>query len=113
MVEEISQLPEAGDIIWLDFDPHIGHEQAGHRPALVLSPAEYNVARGLLVCCPLTTSIRGYPFEVSIQGEPTSVALADQVRTVDWRARHSKFRGRATDMELAQTRAKVAAVIGL
>ncbi|HYZ21303.1 MAG TPA: endoribonuclease MazF [Rhodopila sp.] len=74
-------VPDAGDVVWLQFDPQAGHEQAGHRPALVLSPASYNGKTGLMVCCPLTTRVKQYPFGVSITGDPTSVVLADQVRT--------------------------------
>jgi mRNA interferase MazF len=113
MVTPKTWIPDAGDIVWLDFDPPIGHEQAGRRPAIVLSPIEYNGTRGLLVCCPLTTAIRGYPFEVLIDGEIPSVALADQVTTVDWEARYAKYRGKANQHELADIRAKVAAIIGL
>ena len=59
-------VPESGDIVWLNFNPQAGHEQAGHRPALVLSPAEYNDKTSLMICCPLTTQIKNYPFEVRI-----------------------------------------------
>ena len=79
-------VPEAGDIVWLQFDPQAGHEQAGHRPAMVLSPAAYNVKKGLMVCCPLTTKVKGYPFEVltDMDGQDGAV-LADQVKSLDWR----------------------------
>lgn len=70
--------PETGDLVWLQFDPQAGHEQAGHRPAMVLSPATYNKKSGLMLCCPMTTQIKGYPFEVVIKGNPASVVLADQ-----------------------------------
>jgi len=76
-------VPEASEIAWLDFDPQAGHEQAGHRPALVLSPATYNGKTGLMLCYPMTTRIKGgYPFEVSIAGNPPSVTLADQVKSL-------------------------------
>ena len=80
-------VPDTGDIVWLDFDPQARHEQAGHRPAVVLSPAAYNGRIGLLVCCPVTTRIKGYPFEVPVAGSPPSVAIADQVKSLDWRRR--------------------------
>jgi mRNA interferase MazF len=105
-------VPESGDIVWLEFDPQAGHEQAGHRPALVLSPATYNGKTGLMVCCPLTTRIKGYPFEVTIKGNPASVILADQVKSLDWQARHATRKGRVLASELAEVRAKLKALIG-
>ncbi|HWA89070.1 MAG TPA: endoribonuclease MazF [Rhizomicrobium sp.] len=105
-------VPEAGDIVWIDFDPQAGHEQAKHRPAVVLSPAEYNRRAGLLLCCPTTTKIKGYPFEVKLSGRPTSVALADQVKSFDWRARNARKKGRAAASELSEIRAKLHALIG-
>lgn len=63
-------IPEAGDIVWLHFDPQAGHEQAGHRPAVVVSPSTYNGKTGLMLCCPMTTQVKGYPFEVSIAAPP-------------------------------------------
>lgn len=105
-------VPDSGDIVWIDFDPQAGHEQAKHRPAVVLSPASYNDRAGLLLCCPTTTSIKGYPFEVKLSGRPASVALADQVKSFDWRARKARKKGRATAGELSEIRAKVHALIG-
>ena len=71
-----------GDVVWLEFDPHARHEQAGHRPAVVLSPANYNGKTGLMVCCPLTTRIKGYPFEVLLASRSGSAVLSDQVKTL-------------------------------
>ena len=105
-------VPQAGDMVWLQFDPTLGHEQAGRRPAVVLSPADYNGKAGLVVCCPLTTKAKGYPFEVPIAGEPASVVLADQVKSLDWRARLALCKGRLTPAELDQVRAKLRALIG-
>jgi mRNA interferase MazF len=105
-------VPDTGDIIWLDFDPQAGHEQAGHRPAVVLSPAAYNGRIGLLVCCPVTTKIKGYPFEVPLSGLPSSVVLADQVKSLDWRRRGAIRKGMATREEMAVIRAKIRALIG-
>jgi mRNA interferase MazF len=105
-------IPEAGDIVWLQFDPQAGHEQAGHRPAVVLSPASYNGRAGMIVCCPMTTRIKGYPFEVAIGGTPPSVVLADQVKSQDWRARSAARKGRVSATELAEVRAKLIALIG-
>ena len=105
-------VPDAGDIVWIDFDPQQGHEQAGHRPAVILSPAAYNGRAGLIVCCPITTRIKGYPFEVALSGQPASVALADQVKSFDWHARRASRKGRATSTELAEIRNKLRALIG-
>jgi mRNA interferase MazF len=105
-------VPDAGDIVWLNFTPQAGHEQAGHRPALVLSPANYNDKTSLLVCCPLTTQIKNYPFEVLIGGSPPSVVLADQVKSLDWRSRNARRKGRVTAEQLAEVRAKIRALIG-
>jgi mRNA interferase MazF len=105
-------VPEAGDIVWLQFDPQAGHEQAGHRPALVLSPSAYNGKTGLMLCCPLTTQVKGYPFEVGIAGTRTGVALADQVKSLDWVARKASRKGRVSAAELAEVRAKAIALIG-
>ena len=105
-------VPDAGDIVWLQFDPQAGHEQAGHRPALVLSPAAYNGKTGLMLCCPMTTQIKGYPFEVNIAGKSQGAVLADQVKSLDWRARHAKRKGTISSAELAEVRAKVVALVG-
>jgi len=101
-------VPDAGDIVWLQFDPQAGHEQAGHRPALVLSPAIYNARAGLMVCCPISTRIRGYPFEVltSVEGVDCAV-LSDQVRSLDWRARKAKRKAVASANVLIEVRARV------
>lgn len=107
-----SYVPALGEIVWLQFNPQAGHEQAGHRPAVVLSPANYNAATGLMVCCPVTTKIKGYPFEVALADEPASAALADQVKSLDWRMRNAQPKGRVRAAELAAIRAKIAALIG-
>jgi mRNA interferase MazF len=105
--------PDCGDIIWVNFDPQAGHEQGGHRPAVVLSPREYNHKVGLLVCVPMTTRIKGFRFEVPIEGKPPSVALSDHVKSVDWRARKATAKGKVSERELAQIRARVAVLVGL
>jgi mRNA interferase MazF len=105
-------VPDAGDVVWLEFDPQAGHEQAGRRPAVVLSPASYNGKTGLMVCCPLTTRIKGYPFEVVLASQPGSVVLSDQVKNLDWRARRATRNGKVTDAELHQVRGKLRALIG-
>jgi mRNA interferase MazF len=105
-------VPDAGDVVWLEFDPRAGHEQAGRRPAVVLSPLGYNGKTGLMVCCPFATKIKGYPFEVLLASQPGSAVLADQVKNLDWRARRASRKGRVTDTELRQVRVKLRALIG-
>ena len=104
-------VPDAGDIVWLNFTPQAGHEQAGHRPALVLSPAAYNEKTSLMICCPMTTQIKNYPFEVLIGGTPASVVLADQLKSLDWRVRKATRKGAVSADELAEVRAKIMALI--
>ena len=89
MVMAPGTIPRRGDVVWITMNPQAGQEQAGRRPAVVLSPAAYNGRVGLAVFCPVTNMVKGYPFEVAIpDGLPVSgVVLADQVRTMDWRAR--------------------------
>jgi len=90
-------IPDRGDIVKMSFDPQSVHEQAGWRPALVVSPAVYNRASSLALVCPLTSRVRGYPFEVALPAEHgiSGVVLADQIRSLDWRARRARFAGRA------------------
>jgi len=108
-------VPDAGNIVWVDFDPQAGREQAGHRPALVLSPFSYNNATGLMLCCPLTTQVKGYPFEVLLTdvSQVESAVLADQISSLDWRMRNATHKGEAPAAVLSQVRAKVAALMGL
>jgi len=105
-------VPDAGDIVWLEFSPQAGHEQAGHRPALVLSPAAYNDKTGMMICCPMTTQIKGYPFEVVVTANPPSAVLSDQVKSLDWRARRASRKGHVAADVLAEVRGKVRALIG-
>jgi mRNA interferase MazF len=105
-------VPDAGDIVWLNFTPQAGHAQAGHRPAVVLSPAAYNGKTSLMLCCPMTTQIKTYPFEVVIAGTPPSAVLADQVKSLDWRSRKATRKGAVSAEELAEVRAKLLALIG-
>lgn len=104
-------VPAAGDIVWLRFSPQAGHEQAGHRPALVISPAQYNGKTGLMLCCPMTTQIKGYPFEVLVSGGGRGAVLADQVKSLDWMARKVRYKGKAKPAQVAEVRAKVIALI--
>ena len=86
-------VPDAGDIVWMHFSPHAGHEQAGHRPAIVLSDRSYNAKRGMMICVPMTSRIKGYPFEVVIPAGlgVTGAILSDQVKSLDWHARNVTF----------------------
>jgi mRNA interferase MazF len=86
-------VPKRGEAIWLTFDPQAGHEQSGRRPAVVLSPKEYNSRTGLAILCPVTSQVKGYPFEVllPVSTPITGAVLADQVRSLDWRARKAKL----------------------
>ena len=106
-------IPDTGDIVWLQFDPQAGHEQAGHRPALVLSPAAYNKLRGMMICCPMTSQIKGYPFEVTVSQAPPSIVLSDQIKSLDWKARGAKKKGSVSTAVMDEVRAKIGALLGL
>lgn len=85
-------IPDRGDVVWLEFSPQAGHEQAGRRPAVVVSPAAYNGKVGLALFCPITSQVKGYPFEVVVppSRKVEGVVLADQLKSLDWRARNAK-----------------------
>jgi mRNA interferase MazF len=107
-------VPDEGDIIWMNFTPQSGHEQAGRRPAVVVSSKEYNSRAGLLVCVPVTSQVKGYPFEVVLSGAGASgVALADQIKSLDWQSREAGKKGRATAAEMAEIKAKIKALLNL
>jgi len=107
-------VPDEGDIVWLNFTPQSGHEQAGRRPAVVLSPKAYNQRTGLLVCVPITNQIKGYPFEVVLTGSgATGTALADQVKNLDWKSRQAERKGKATAAELLEIKAKLKTLLRL
>ncbi len=107
-------VPDVGDIVWLEFDPQAGHEQAGHRPALVISPAAYNGKTGLMVCCPLSTRIKGYPFEVltSVDGVNCAV-LSDQVKSLDWKVRKAKKKTVVGPEVTLHVKAKIKALLAI
>ena len=86
-------IPRRGDIVWISLTPQVGHEQAGRRPALVVSPSSYNAKVGLAVFCPITSQIKGYPFEVIIPArlQISGAILSDQVKNLDWRARRAEL----------------------
>ncbi|WP_420462070.1 endoribonuclease MazF [Candidatus Palauibacter sp.] len=107
-------MPDAGDLVWLAFTPQAGHEQAGHRPALVLSPGAYNRKSGLALFCPITSRRKGYPFEVALPatGEVTGVVLADQVKSLDWRARRTRYVCKASPALVGEVLAKLSVLLG-
>ena len=107
-------VPDSGDIVWLEFDPQAGHEQAGHRPALVISPASYNGKTSLMVCCPLTTKIKGHPFEVLTDvGGVAGAVLSDQVKSLDWRVRNAKKKGSVAHEVTLHVSAKIKALLAI
>jgi mRNA interferase MazF len=109
MVSRKGSAPDQGDVVWLNHDPQAGHEQAGHRPALVLSPKAYNAATGLMLCCPVSSQVKGYPFEVELVGVKglKGVVLSDQLRSLDWEARGAERAGRAADDVVSDVLAKL------
>ena len=107
-------VPERGDAIWLDFDPQAGREQAGRRPAIVLSPAAYNVKSGLAIICPVTSRVKGYPFETPLpDGLPISgVVLADHARSLDWNSRRAELICPLPAEVVQDVAAKIIALVG-
>lgn len=105
-------IPSPGDLVWLEFNPQAGHEQAGHRPALVISDKAYNQKTGLALYCPVTSNTKGYPFEVNCSSkEIQGVILADQVKSLDWKARKARLIETAAPGVLEDTVAKVKALL--
>lgn len=97
MVAPDQYIPDRGDLVWLNFSPQAGHEQAGRRPALILSPKKYNFAANLALVCPITNRKKGYPFEVPLPvgARVSGVILADHIKSIDWNERHAVFIERA------------------
>ena len=106
-------VPERGDAVWITLDPQAGHEQAGRRPALVLSPAAYNGRVGLALLCPITGQVKGYPFEVALpEGlAAAGVVLADQVKSLDWRARKARLICAVPEEVVAQVLSRLHALL--
>jgi mRNA interferase MazF len=101
-------VPERGDLVWLNFHPQAGREQTARRPALIISPRGYNSKAGLALCCPVTSRVKGYPFETPVQSDAVhGVVLCDQIRSVDWRARQIRFIGRVSPSCLEDVLAKL------
>lgn len=106
-------VPARGDVVWLQFNPQAGHEQAGHRPAVVISPSSYNRRVGLAVCCPITSQVKGYPFEVLLpQGLGVEGAiLSDQLKSLDWRVRKARRIGSVPADVLQETVGKILTLV--
>jgi len=108
----VSYVPDAGHVVWLEFDPQAGREQAGRRPAVVLTPASYNKKTSLMICCPLTTQIKGYPFEVLVEIDGVqSAVLSDQLKSQDWKIRKAKFKDKVPLDVLVEVRAKAKSLL--
>jgi mRNA interferase MazF len=108
-------VPDAGDLVWLTFHPQAGHEQRGRRPALILSPRAYNARARLAIACPITSQIKGYPFEVALPtgGKISGAILADHVKNLDWHARSIVFDSKAPVDILTEVRERLRVLIGL
>lgn len=114
MVRRKSYVPDRGDLVWLEFNPQAGHEQAGHRPALVLSPKAYNQATGLALMCPITSKEKGYPFETALPDglKVSGVVLADQIKSLDWHARQASRADAAPSVIVNDVLAKLETLLG-
>lgn len=106
-------VPDRGDIVWLQFDPQAGHEQAGRRPAFVVSPRAYNRKVGLALFCPVTSRVKGYPFEVPLpeSGKARGAVLSDQLKSLDWRARKADRFDRASQEVVREVTARILALV--
>ena len=108
-----ARVPRRGDVVWLEFNPQAGSEQAGHRPALVISPESYNRKVGLALVCPITSRVKGYPFEVELPRglEAEGVILCDQVKSLDWRVRHATSLGSVPDSVMHEVTARILTLV--
>ncbi len=115
MVKSKQYIPDCGDIVWLTFTPQSGHEQAGRRPAVVISPLVYNEKTDLAIFCPITNQVKGYPFEVSIPENSgiDGVILSDQVKSLDWKSRKAEFICKLPKPSLEETMSKIRALLNL
>ena len=103
MVAKRAYVPDRGDVVWLDFNPVRGHEQSGRRPALIISSKKYNAKSGLALACPITSQVKGYPFEVGLKTKIVQgVILADQIRGIDWSRRGAEKLGTASEAAIAE-----------
>jgi mRNA interferase MazF len=106
--------PRRGDVVWISFSPQKGREQAGQRPALVLSPESYNRKVGLALLCPITSQAKGYPFEVPLPNglNASGMVLADQVKSMDWKSRGAKFVCTVPELDVREVKAKLGTLVG-
>jgi len=106
-------IPDRGDAVWINMNPQAGHEQAGRRPAIVLSPISYNRKVGLALFCPVTNQIKGYPFEVNIPSglKVTGAVLSDQVKSLDWKIRNTEFYDKIPDAVILEIFKKLGALL--
>ena len=108
-------VPDAGDLVWLTFDPQAGREQRGRRPAVILSPRLYNDRTDLAIACPITSKVKGYSFEVKVtsNSDISGVILADHLKSLDWKERRAEFAGRLADEVLTEVRERIRPLLGL
>ena len=113
MVSRREYVPERGDAVWITLNPQAGHEQSGRRPALVVSPAAYNGKVGLALLCPITSQVKGYPFEVLIPArlKVSGAILSDQVKSLDWRARRAELIGRVPESTISEVLQKIGVLL--
>ena len=108
-------VPDAGDLVWLTFDPQTGREQRGRRPAVILSPRAYNERTQLAIACPITSKVKGYAFEVTVTSDSgiEGVILADHLKSLDWKERRAEFAGRLAADAVVEVRERIRPLIGL
>ena len=113
MVTARERVPSRGDAVWITLNPQAGHEQSGRRPAAVISPSSYNEKTGLMVCCPITGQVKGYPFEAQIPAglKVEGVILSDQVKCLDWRARKAELICRLPESVMSEVIGKMKALL--
>ncbi len=108
----VDYVPSKGDFVWLNFSPQVGHEQRGKRPAIIISPKEYNKKTSLALCAPITSNEKGYPFEVLAKGKKISgVILSDHLKSLDWKARKVKFIEKAKTSVIDECIQKIATLV--
>lgn len=114
-MKDVAYQPDRGDFVWLDFTPQSGTEQAGHRPALVLSPRDFNIATGLAAVCPITSTETGSKFEVAVPrgAKLKGVVLSHQFRTVDWISRNAAFHSKANDELMWEVLGRIEAILSV